>query len=186
MEKVFISREVCELLAQQLVNEQAELVKQEAVVEGLTKTLKEKKMEIIRKRLEGKFFKLDDSKVTPIDVEFNEWKDGMWVRVIFAKEPASFLNDEATLTKKEKQLLNQYKKAFKRCRWGFNEEACHEIQDLARKLCQLKHGFILTDWRVWDFNFEDFSSRDFFRNSGLYLDNMSRYDDSILIENLKY
>ena len=185
MEKEILSRNVCELLAQQLVTEQAELVKQEAVVENCIKTLKAKKKLLIEFCLEGEYFTLDDSRVLAFAADFYDTGETFWVRVLFAKTPASFYNDKVNLTRREKQLLNQYKKAFKRCRWGFNEEAGKEIRELARKIHQLKNGLILTNSRSWSFSIEDFSSPDFFRNSGLYLDNMSRYGDSILIENLK-
>ena len=183
MKQELISREVCEQLAFQLVTEQATLVKQEAVVEGIIETLKEKKKEIIRKRLEGKLFKLDDSKVVAIAVDYYDLKNGMWVDVCFAKEPESFLKDKTNLTKKEQSLLSKYQKLFKRCRWEFNKEASKEIQNISRELHQLKHGLLLTDCRSWSFSIEEFSSNTFFRNSGLYVDNMSKYGGSILIEN---
>jgi len=185
MDKVFLSTEVCELLAQQLVSEQATLVKQEAIVENLIETLKEKKKSMIEKMLDGRFFKFDDSKVLAIAVKFLDWKDGMWVRACFAKTPESFPDDMTNLTKKEKSLLNQYQKLFKRCRWEFNEEASKEIQEVAQELSQLKHRLFLVEWRSWSFNIEDFSSSTFFRNSGMHVDGVSRYGDSYLIEHLK-
>lgn len=185
MKQECITREVCEQLAFQLVTEQATLVKQEAIVEGIIETLKEKKKEIIRKRLEGKLFKLDGSKVIAIAVDFHELKDGMWVKVCFAKEPESFLKDKANLTKKEQSLLSKYKILFSCCRWFFKEKASKEIQNLAIELHQLKHGLLLIDWRSWSFRIEEFSSNTFFRNSGLYVENTSKYGGSILIENCK-
>lgn len=184
MGQEILTREVCELLAQQLVNEQATLVKQEAIVESLIETLKEKKKSMIEKMLDGRFFKFDDSKVLAIAVEFFDWKDGMWVRACFAKTPESFPDDMTNLTKKEKSLLNQYQKLFKHCRRGFNDEACKEIQGVARELSQLKHRLFLVEWRSWSFSIEEFSSSTFFRNSGLHVGGVSRYGDSYLIEHL--
>lgn len=45
---------VYEKLAQQLVEEQAELIKKEAIVLGLKKAIREKKLEVIEQCVDGK------------------------------------------------------------------------------------------------------------------------------------
>lgn len=185
MEKKFITKNVCEHLAEQLVAEQAALVKQEAIVDVLMQTLKEKKKEIIKNCLEGEIFKFRNKRVVAIDATFNYWENGLLVRVWFAESPVSRLNGRAKLTRREKVLFDEYKKAFKSFRWSFNEEVSKEIQEIARQLRRLKHSIDLIEYRCWNFNNENFFSPDNFKNSGLYLSDMSCYGDSILIEELK-
>lgn len=87
METSIYSKQVCELLAQQLATEQAEVLKHQAIVEGIQKTIFDKKKEIIKRIVNNYFFSFEDKLYSALNLMFSE-SDGIY-------ETQSFHIDDA-------------------------------------------------------------------------------------------
>ena len=93
---------VFEKLAQQLVEEQAELMKRQATVEGLKKAIREKKLSIVKQCVEGKMLKLDGKAGGVAQLECCDCEDSMKILLHFGVDPIMVVQDVATLTWKER------------------------------------------------------------------------------------
>ena len=175
---------VFEKLAQQLVEEQAELMKRQAIVEGLKKTLVEKKKSLIRDCVDGKMFKLDDKKYAVLHLRIDESEDELWVSVTFGECPDHYLDNKKGLTKAEQDALAEYTKAFDICYGGLDKEAGDKACDVARRLVRMKHGLNLTTCRWWTFYYEDFNRPGYFKSSGLTYTSASNRDIKTPLEDL--
>ena len=184
MDKVIFSTEVCEQLAQQLVTEQAEIVKREAIVEGLRKTLIEKKKSLIRDCVDGQMFKLDDKKYAVLHLRIDEREDELWVSVTFGECPDHYLDNKKGLTKAEQDALAEYTKAFDICYRGLNKEDGDRAYDVANRLARMKHGLNFITCRWWTFYYEDFNRPGYFKSSGLTYTNASNRDIKTPLEDL--
>ena len=184
MDKVIFSTEVCEQLAQQLVTEQAEIVKREAIVEGLRKTLIEKKKSLIRDCVDGQMFKLDDKKYAVLHLRIDEREDELWVSVTFGECPDHYLDNKKGLTKAEQDALAEYTKAFDICYRGLNKEDGDRAYDVANRLARMKHGLNFITCRWWTFYYEDFNRPGYFKSSGLTYTSASNRDIKTPLEDL--
>ena len=169
MANFIVSNSVCELLAQQLVEEQAEVIKHQGTVNNIKRTILEKKTEVIRKLVEGRMYKFEGKRVIVIEVSSFESQDGIFVMLSFAEDPAS-VNKQTSLTKREKELLEKYSEAFKHCRHHFDEYWGSEALRAAYALGSLKHGINLLDERYWEFSFDEAKDPSFFKTSGITVD----------------
>jgi hypothetical protein len=169
MTNIFVSNSVCELLAQQLVEEQAEVIKHQGTVNNIKRTILKKKTEVIKKLVEGRMFKFEGKRVIVIEVSSFESEDGIFVMLSFAEDPVS-VNKQTSLTKREKELLAKYSEAFKHCRRHFDEYWGSEALRAAYALGSLKHGISLLDERYWEFSFDKAKDSDFFKTSGITVD----------------
>lgn len=169
MANIFVSNSVCELLAQQLVEEQAEVIKHQGTVNNIKLAIRVKKTEVIKKLVEGRMYKFEGKRVIVIEVSSFESKDGIFVMLSFAEDPAS-VNKQTSLTKREKDLLAKYSEAFKHCRHRFDEYWRGEALRAAYALGSLKHGINLLDERLWEFSFDQAKDPDFFKTSGITVD----------------
>ena len=169
MANIFVSNSVCELLAQQLVEEQAEVIKHQGTVNYIKQTIMEKKTEVIKKLVEGRMYKFEGKRVIVIEVSSFESKDGIFVMLSFAEDPAS-AKKHTSLTKREKVLLAKYSEAFKHCRHHFDDYWRNEALTAAYALGSLKHGISLHDERYWEFSFDEAKDPSFFKTSGITVD----------------
>ena len=184
MDKVIFSTEVCEQLAQQLVTEQAEIVKREAIVEGLRKTLIEKKKSLIRDCVDGQMFKLDDKKYAVLHLRIDEREDELWVSVTFGECPDHYLDNKKGLTKAEQDALAEYTKAFDICYRGLNKEDGDRAYDVANRLARMKHGLNFITCRWWTFYYEDFNRPGYFKSSGLTYTSAKKKKKKMPLEDL--
>ena len=157
---------LCELLAQQLVEEQAELVKREAVVEQIKCSLREKKMEVIKRRLVGRVIRYNHRKFIVTEIERDDYDNGLFVMVRLGEIPNAYL-ERTDLTKREKELLLDYKEALKSCRWNLTPQRSERVRDAVEQIRPLKHGINLEEFFNGCFNFEEFSQPGFFNHSGI-------------------
>lgn len=68
MEKTILENQVCGLLARQLAEEQVEVMKHQAIVENIKKTIVERKRRVVEELTLGRLFCIDGSKVRVTDV----------------------------------------------------------------------------------------------------------------------
>ena len=158
---------VFEKLAQQLVEEQAELIKKEAIVQGLKKAIREKKLEVIEQCVDGKMLKLDGKKGVVAQLECCDCEDSMEIILHFGVDPIMVVQDVATLTRKERELLREYKPYYDSCKCYLDEVLGSDILNIARQLKKLKHGIEIIISYTWHISYDDATQPDFFERTGL-------------------
>ncbi len=168
METIILSNSVCELLAQQLVTEQAEVVKHQGAVNIIKQAILEKKMEVVKRLAQGRMFKSEGKMVIVMKVNSYESENGFVITLTFAEEPVSATRF-ISLTKREKDLINQYSEAFKHCRQGFDSYWEREASRIGYVLGTLKHGVSLIDHRSQEFCYDEAKDPDFFRTTGIFV-----------------
>ena len=168
MERMNLSKEVCEQLAQQLVEEQADLVKKEAVVNGLKDAIFRKKTEIIKSKIEYQFFQFDRL-MHPLSISFSYCSDYMSVSICFGAVPDEAIPAGVILTKREKELFEIYKESFnKYLGWEKPEDGMEAWRKIL-ELRQLKNGLNLGKYESWLIRLSDATDPDFFTRTGLTL-----------------
>lgn len=166
METIILSNSVCELLAQQLVTEQAEVVKHQGTVNIIKQAILDKKMEVVKRLVRGRMFKFEGKLVIVMKVDSYESENGFVITFTFAEEPVSATRF-ISLTKREKDLLNQYSEAFKYCRQGYDSYWEREVSRLGYDLGILKHRISLIEHCSQEFSFDEAKDPDFFRTTGI-------------------
>ena len=178
---------VFQKLAQQLVEEQVELVKREAVVQGLKKTIREKKLSVIKKRVEDRLLQLDGKKGLVVLLECDDFLGSMRFVLHLGLDPNDAVRDEAVLTQKERELLQQYKHLFFCKAYNLDEEIGRELQRVASKLWTLKHGINLLIPYAWNIPYDDATQPDFFEKTSLEVDrHVGPSDQRMMIEDCLY
>lgn len=163
-EKQF-SKQVFEQIAQDLVKEQAELLKHQTLVEEYKKILVEGKKEIIRKLVKGKRLYFDGKPVIVLEVQFDVEDNKLGVTVIVGLDPFKE-KIPSSLTKSEKRLLEQYKVQFRFHEPG-EDRFLEPTWEGINKLSCLKNHFDLARCYYWTLDMNDAIQPDFFSRSGL-------------------
>jgi len=159
------SKEVYEQIAQNLVSEQAELLKHQTLVEEYKIILVEGKKQLIRKLVKGNKLYVDGKHVRVLEVKFSEEVNKLGVTVIAGLDPFREVLPNC-LTKREKQLLDQYKIYFRYCN-GRDEKTLEYILEVVNKLSNLKNNIDLGTCYYWTIDMINATLPDFFSNSGL-------------------
>lgn len=180
MNKNFFNNQVCEQLARELVTEQAELLKHETLVKEIKAKLVEGKRQLIKKLIEGKDIYLDGRKRTALLVSFEVEEDRMMVVVTMGLE-ADHFTVPRNLTKREKELVQDYKFFLDSCKGEFYEDDGVEAIEVADKLAELRNQIRLTYCTAWEIDFCNATTPDFFENSGL---EVHRENGDYLLEDL--
>lgn len=168
MAKHLITNKVCELLAQQLSTEQAEVVKHQAVVDGIMNRIFEAKKSLIMDKIQNDFFRIDGKKVYAIDVQVDQLENKISVCVNFAVSPDYAIQEGIILTKREAELFADYRKAFKQCfRYSSDGATVDQLKHLAISLKRLKNQVCLTFCHFWDISYDDATDPDFLKRTGL-------------------
>lgn len=165
METILISKPVCEYLAQQFLEEQAEVVKHQAIVEGIRKTIFDKKKEIIMRILPNNFFCFDGIMHSILDVSFGECSSAMLVNMTFGKDPMGV--DQEQLTKREAEFLRQYRKSFENSFGCEGKEAGREAIRAARELWLSKNKLNLLRFDTHQIEMSEAVKPGFFDETGI-------------------
>ena len=166
MSRVIYSNQVCGLLAQQLVEEQAEVVKHEAVVKEIKKAIISRKVEVVSNLVEGRVFDFDNKQTIVFDVDSYEVEGGFYIELTFGQIPTSAIWG-VQLTKKESELMDQYAKALDHCSHCFQSDWYKIASRTANALADLKNGIRLIERSTYGFNFDDAIDPDFFKKTGI-------------------
>jgi hypothetical protein len=160
------SQEVCEQLAQELVTEQAELIKHQVLVKAIKEKLWEVKKQLIEKLIKGKTFMLDGKQKTALIVEFGEYEGNLRVEVTIGMNTDD-IDLPRSMTKKEKILVSDYQECLNLCgenyQYDFGRDAARDAQELK----SLKNKIYLTYVCVWDVDFSNATTPFFFEESGM-------------------
>lgn len=163
---LFFERQVCERLAHELVTEQAELLKHEAIVNTMKAKIVEGKEQLINSLIGGKTFKALRGKRTALEITYYEEPDSLMVVVTFGRDPNDVVKD-VRLTRSEKALIEDYDDLRRCCAYGFSDGDGIDAIRIARKLEVLKHHIYLVYPCVWKIDLENPGNSDFFKRSGL-------------------
>ena len=165
METSIYSNSVCELLARQLATEQAEVVKHQAIVENIQKTIFDKKKEIIKRIVNNYFFSFEGKRYSVLDLSFGESDGIMIVSITFGEDPTDI--DMEGLTRRETELLKQYRKDYERSiDYEDKEVSSHAIR-VARDLYWLKNRINLLRYETNSFHVDQAISPGFFEETGI-------------------
>lgn len=163
---LFFSRDVCEQLARELVTEQAELLKHEALVKTMKAKIIEGKEQLINSLIGGKTFKARGGKRTALEITYYEEPDALMVVVTFGRNPEDVVKG-VRLTRREKALIEDYDWLRSGCANGFSDGDGIDAISTAEKLQTLKNHIYLVYPCVWKIDLRNPVSSDFFKKSGL-------------------
>ena len=175
-----ISAQVCEQLARELVTEQAEMVKHEALVREIKAKLVDGKKQLIKHLIEGKVFFYDGKKITALHVDFCEEQDELRVMITMGHETESRVPSKG-LTRKEKELVYAYKTNVLFLKQGIGNDSGIDAVQAAAELRWLKHGIHLTYCNYWVIDLSNATTPGFYNESGLYV---KRPNGTFLLEDL--
>lgn len=164
--ELYYSSELCEQLSHELVTEQAELLKHQALVKAIKEKLWEGKKQLIEKLIKGKTFLLDGMQKTALMVEFGEYDGNLRVEVTMGMNPDDIAMPRV-MTKKEKILVLDYQQCVDLCSGDFHYDYGREAARDAQELKSLKNRIYLTYVCVWDVDFSNATTPFFFEESGL-------------------
>ena len=163
---LFFSRDVCEQLARELVSEQTELLKHEALVKTMKAKIVEGKEQLINSLIGGKTFKARRGNRTALEITYYEEPDSLMVVVTFGRNPEDVVKG-VRLTRREKALIEDYEWLIGSGANGFSNGDGIDAVKSARKLEVLKHHIYLVYPSVWKIDLTNLDSSDFFKRSGL-------------------
>ena len=164
MAKEKYSNQVCELLARQLVEEQAEAMKHEAVVNNIKQTIVDKKVEVIKKMLHYRGVKYDDGVYYLAEIYSCINGTTFTIELGMVIDPKSII-ENYTLSARENVLLQEYKERFPCYRSNLNSYH-EEIGSMIGKMARLKNGILISACIHHTFNFDEATDPDFFKKTG--------------------
>lgn len=186
MTKNFFSNKVYQLLIQQLATEQAEVVKHQAVVDGIKNRIFEAKKSLIMDKILDDAFLIDGKKVYAIEVQVDQKENEISVFVRFAVSPEYAIQEGIILTKREAELFAEYREAFEQYLHSVDGTIIERLINLAYSLIRLKNHVSLYDYQSWDFPYEDADQPDFFKRTGLTTGEYKGYTTNQLMLEDKY
>ena len=168
-------KSIIEHLAQQLVSEQVEVIKHQALVDTIKQAIKEKKLSIIHDLINDQIFYIDHKYYFVQEINAEDMSDGFEVAVTLVELDPSI--DDTNLTKRERELLAEYKQvSLSGCWCGLFE--------LSQSLAVLKHGIKLVKRIYTRFYFDDASEPEFNEQSGIKVGCKGVNGRSLLLEDL--
>lgn len=170
----YYSSQVCEQLACELVTEQAQLLKHEALVNELKATIVEGKKQLIKKLILGKEFLLEGKRMVAIEISFFERLDDMEVTVTMGLDPDECIMPDSA-TKREQRLLGLYKDSFYSCKEYQDETSGSEASYWAHRLFRLKNHHLLTQCFWGRIDFANATTPGFFEQSGIVIHEENGY-----------
>jgi len=152
MDKI-ISSQVCGLMAQQLAEAQAEIVKQEGVVRALKQAIIEAKTAAVRYAVVGRLFRYEGMKSKVLEMFVVETDCGMLVQLYMGAESKSVLQ-KYQLTKAEQRCMNVYEDAYKNSYLQGDQSFAKAAIRAGEKMRRLKYKLelIRVAWQKIDFS----------------------------------
>ncbi len=158
------SKQVYEQIVQDLVKEEAEALKHQTLVSEYKKKLVEGKKKIIEKLILGKKLFVDKKNVMVFSVQFSEEDNKLGVVVTVGLNPFKETMPSG-LTKKEEQLLEQYKIGY--CYNSKDGKMLEYFLQTINNLSTLKNAIDQARCYYWTIDVDDAAQPDFFSKSGL-------------------
>lgn len=167
--KTSYSQNVCRELAEQLIKEQAEVQKHQALVENIKQTIIDMKMKLIMKFVKGKLFEIKGKKFAVMNISVVDIPNGVYAVANLAQEPMSAM-EGVELNEKEAMLMADYKEVFDFYRFTPSDQWDIEITKPAIALGEQEHGLLLLDTIECEFDFSDAIEPEFYTKTGIYID----------------
>ena len=164
MAKENYSNQVCELLARQLVEEQAEMMKHEAVINNIKQSIVDKKVEVIKNKLYFMGVKHDDGVYYLAEIYSCISDTTFTIEIGMVVDPKS-ISENYTLSPREKALLQKYEDKFPDYHSCLN---CYheEIRGMMSQMYRMKNGITLLAYFHHTFSFDEATNPDFFKKTG--------------------
>lgn len=178
------SQNVCQLLAEQLIYEQAEVQKHEALVDNIKQTIIDMKMKVIMEFVKGKLFNIGGKKFAVINISVVKIPNGAYVVVNLAQEPMSAV-EGLELNEKEAKLMSDYKEVFDFYQYTPDDQWDVEISKSAIALAEQEHELHLLDSIECEFDFADATEPEFYTKTGVYIDsNKGTNGEKLMLEDV--
>jgi len=168
MDTKIYSKQVCGLLAQQLVTEQAEVLKHQAVVESIRKTIVEKKKEIIKRIVNDNFFRFNGIRYSALNLSIGEGRDIVIVSITFGAHP-EVIDWEEKLTRREAELLKEYSENYDKTIDYNGDEYGKNATRAANELKLLKNHIDLLKFHFFTIDISEAVEPEFFEGTGLII-----------------
>ncbi len=175
MEKRKLSKLACCQLAKQLVEEQAELVKHQTLVDMLRKAIIVKKKEVIKDLVGGRILKIENRRMALLSVEVEEHYNKIRIVTWLGQEPNEAIKG-LKLTAIEKKLMREYERAFGRCynessdSDAWSEKALYSGERLMRLKNRMSVLYRSSDY----FEYDDATDPNFFNTTSIVIDRCGR------------
>ena len=101
------SLELCKQLACELVTEQAEVVKHQAIIETIKDAIVKKKQQVIEQRLLGKMTNILRYDHLVLDIDVEKQDESILVSVTFGLDPDEVIKIYGPMTRNEKSEFEQ-------------------------------------------------------------------------------
>ena len=183
--KSIFSSEVCKQLACELVTEQAEVVKHQAIIETIKDAIVKKKQQVIEQRLLGKMTNILRYDHLVLDIDVEKQDESILVSVTFGLDPDEVIKIYGPMTRNEKSEFEQYKLEYEHCRRKYDMDNAYEAIFAANRLRTLKNHICLTEDCQWHIDYSQATTACFYQNSGLYTSNYKGNSvETVLLEDL--
>lgn len=170
MDTIYYSDQTYDLLAHQLVEEQAELVKHQGSIDSIKKAIFQKKRSVISEIVFFHTFMIEGKRYLGASVHGKIEGDKMRFEALLLRDRED-LSKLRHLTKKEKELLTQLDKVY----FGFLEKGWEpKIYDLSDQFFGLKHNIEILRCFSASFSFDDAMKPVFFKTTGIEADRSYR------------
>lgn len=165
MKKQFTNN-VNSLLAQQLIEEQAQVAKHQAIIDEIQNRIIDEKMNLIREVVRGRMFRVIDKTYAVIGYHASNTKVGFYVVLDLAENP-----DTATvgieLSEKEEELMEEYRKFFDGYYWSSDDRWEKGVMQTAMKLTAMNDELQLLDVLTCEFDYSEATNPSFFERTGV-------------------
>ncbi len=185
MKNFILSSEVCKQLACELITDQAEVVKRQAIIETIKDAIVKKKQQLIELRLLGKMTSYLGYDHLVLDIDVEKQDESILVTVIFGLDPDEVIKNYGPMTRNEKNEFEQYKLEYEHCKRKYDIDNAYEAIFAANRLRTLKNHIYLTEECSWRIDYSQATTACFYQNSGLYTSNYKGNSvETVLLEDL--
>jgi hypothetical protein len=184
MDKI-ISSQVCGLMAQQLAEAQAEIVKQEGVVRALKQAIIEAKTAVVKNAVKGRLFKFSGMRMKVLEMFVDETDAGMLIQLFLGAEPKSVLQ-KYQLTKAEQRCMNVYEDAYKNSYLQGDQSFAKTAIRAGEKLRRLKNKLELIRVAWQNIDYSEALDPKFLKGTGIRTNEFRGISpDPVMLDDLK-
>lgn len=183
--KTSYSQNVCRELAEQLIKEQAEVQKHQAVVREIKQRIANAKTKLIRDLTLESVFRIKNKEYLIIDVKPIATRNSVIISLDLCENPDTIATGRK-FTKKEKELLAEYRMAYDFCRLCKDDGWERYLREIAMELNMMNSDIKLLDVLISEIDFEAVTEPKFFIETDIKVGkNGKMLEDVICIKSVK-
>lgn len=172
------SQNVCRQLAEQLINEQTEVMKHVAELNSIKRRITHTKTKLISDLALGNVFRIHDKKSLVTGVHSVVTLHSMVVALDLCECPDSVACGKK-LTKRENELLSEYRMAYDFNRLCKDDGWDKELREIAMELATMNPQIHPLDVLVYEIDFEYSMKPEFFTQTGIWVGKGKMLEDVI-------